>query len=213
LRRRPRRLQAVEVGSEVVGGGEAKDVAGLAWLGSRGGFAKHGGGVETKAEVGAALPVAKVVAGLVAGASEIGDFVLRQTYAVEGIDCVLVHACDGVVGGDDVGVVASAAGEEFATKAGLVVDFEHVDAGMGNARARESGDRFLPRGEGLAGQARDEVEVDVGDSSSAEAAEVLEDHGAIMEAAGLAGFPVDEGLNSKADAIYADTDEGGKRRV
>lgn len=132
------RMRAVKVSSEIVGGGEAKDLAGLVCMGG-GGFAQHGGGVESEAEVGAALPVAEIMEGPVAWAGEVGDFVLSEAGGGEGFNGVLVHARDGVVSGNNVGVVASAAGEEFAAETGFVVDFKHVDTGVGDAGGDEGG--------------------------------------------------------------------------
>jgi len=207
------RLQGFEIGVKVVGGGEAKEMAGLAWSGRRGGFAQHRRRIESEAEVGTVLPVAEIVARLVARSGEVGDLVLGQARGGEGFDGELVHAGDGVVVGNYGCVVTGAAGEEFPAEPGFVVNFEHVDAGVGDAGSGESGDGFLPGSEGLAGKAGDEVEVDVGDSGGAQPGEVVEDDGAAVKAAGLAGFPVDKGLDAEADAVDAGADESGKGSI
>ena len=61
------RRGAIEEGLELVCGGGAEDVAGAGGIALFRSGAEHGGGVEAEAEVGAALPVAQVVAGLEAG--------------------------------------------------------------------------------------------------------------------------------------------------
>ena len=145
-----------------------------------------------------------------AGAGEVGDFVLVESVGGEGFERRFVEAGYGVVGGDQIGVVAGTAGEKFAAEAGVFVDFKHVDAGVGGAGFGEDGEGFLPGGEGLPGEAGEQIEVDVGDACGAEAGEVVEDDGAGVEAAGGGGFLVDEGLYAEGDAVDAGGGEGGE---
>lgn len=172
------RLRGFEIGLEIGCRGGAEGVAGLAVSG--GGFAQHGRGIEAESEIGAAFPIAQVVEGLKTGAGEVGDFVLVESGAGEGVDGAFVHAGDCVVGGDESGVIAGSAGEELAAEAGLVVDFEHVKAGVGNAGGDEFGEGLLPGEESLSGKAGDEIKVEVGDAGGAETAEVVEDDGAVV---------------------------------
>jgi len=62
----------------------------------------------------------------------------------------------------------------------------------------------------LAGEAGDEVAVDVGDTGMAQAGEVVQDNGAGVESAADLRFAVDEGLDAEADAVDADGLEGGE---
>jgi len=63
---------------------------------------------------------------------------------------------------------------------------------------------------GLAGEAGDEVAVDVGDTGMAQAGEVVQDNGAGVEAAADLRFAVNEGLDAEADAVDSDGLEGGE---
>ena len=138
---------------EVFGVGEADGAVGAK---------EHGVGVETEAEVGIALPVLAVVARLVRRGREVGDFVLREAVLREVRAGGLVELGGEFVGGNAVGVEALAAGEDFAAEAGVFVDFEHVDAEVGEADAGGDVERVLPGGGGLVGEAGDEVGADVG---------------------------------------------------
>ena len=73
----------------------------------------------------------------------------------------------------------------------------------GTPVSRSTADGLLPGGEGLPGEAGDQVEIEVGDSSGAEALEVVEHDRPAVQAAALMRFAIDEGLNAEADAIDA----------
>jgi len=143
-----------------------------------------------------------------ADAGEVRDLVLRQSLCVQSFNCVLVHTGDGVVGGNNFGVVARTSGKQFPSQAGFVIDFEHVNTGMGDARGDEGRERLLPGDEGLARQAGDEVEVDIGDAGGPETGEVVKDNGAGMKPAALVSFAIDERLNSETDAVDTGAHEG-----
>ena len=115
------------VGEELVGVGEADGGVGCVVA------EEHGVGVEAEAEVGGAVPVLEVVARLMRGACEVGDLVLREAVLREPVAGGFVELGGEVVGGGGVGVEALAAGEDFAAKAGVFVDLEHVDAEVGEA--------------------------------------------------------------------------------
>ena len=159
------------------------------------------------------MPVAEIVARLAIGPGEIGDFVLREACGPESFDRIFVHAGNGVVRGDNVGVVTRAAREEFPSQTRFVVDFEHVDAGVRNLGCDEGGDGLLPRSECLAGKAGDEVEAEVANAGGAKAGEVVEHDGSGVKAACVVRFAVDEGLDAKADAVDACSGEGGESGI
>ena len=79
---------------------------------------------------------------------------------------------------------------------------------MIDATFREDVERFVPRSEGLAGEPGDEVDVDVGDASAADAFDVAQGDFPGVKAAGVLGLGVDEGLHAKADAVDAALDHG-----
>jgi hypothetical protein len=106
-------------------------------------------------------------------------------------------------------MISRAAGEEFATEPGFVVDLKHVDAGVRNGGGNERRNGFLPGGKGLAGETGDKVKIDVGKSGCTKSRKVVEDNGAGVEATTLAGFAIDERLDTEADAVDADASEGG----
>jgi len=81
---------------------------------------------------------------------------------------------------------------------------------VGNSGIDEDGEGLVPRGMGLAGEAGDEVAVDVGDTGMAQAGEVVQDNGAGVEAAADLRFAVNEGLDAEADAVDSDGLEGGE---
>ena len=74
-------------------------------------------GVETEAEVRLAVPVLQVVSRLLAGAGEVGDFVLRETAAGERGDRVLVEVRREVVVGYGGRAEAAAVVEHLAAEA------------------------------------------------------------------------------------------------
>ena len=57
--------------------------------------------------------------------------------------------------------------------------------------------------QGLASEASDEIDVEIGDAGGAEALEIAEDGSAIVQAAAGMGFAINEGLHTEADAIDA----------
>jgi uncharacterized protein (UPF0212 family) len=60
----------------------------------------------------------------------------------------------------------------------------------------------------LVRQAGDQVDIDVGNSCGPEVGNVVEHRGALVQASDRGGLLIDEGLNAKADAIHAATQEG-----
>ena len=175
-----------------------------------GGRWEHGVGIDAEAVVGEALPITQVVARLVAGAGEVGDFILRDAGGVEALGGSLVE-CDGEgLVGDMVGVVAGATGDEFASQAGVGVHLQHVDADVREFEREGLVERLLPAFGGLVGQAGDEVDADFGDAGVAQAADVVEGDGAAVQAPDGAGFLIDEGLDSERDAIDAGAEQRGQ---
>ena len=155
------------IGGEIVG-----EVVGVGGADGAGGGEEHGVGVEAKAEVGMTAPVLEVVPGVVAGAGEVRDLVLGEAGGVEevGGDGVKVGCL--VVGGEVWGAVAGAGGERFPAQAGVDVDFEEVDADVGDAERDGSGEGVSPAGLGLMREAGDEVETDLRDAGLLEAGDL-----------------------------------------
>ena len=110
-------------------------------------------------------------------------------------------------------MVAGASGEQLAAETRLVVDLEHVDAGMRDVGLNERCNGLLPGRERLAREARDQVDVQVRNPRGAQALQVLEHYSPAVESAALLGFAVDEGLNTEADASDARLGKRCKGRV
>ena len=98
---------------------------------------------------------------------EVRNLVLIETGAIEHFNCDGIHLRDGVVGGNQLGVIACAVRKQFATETLILIDLEHVDAGVRNARAGEGCQRLLPRSEGLACETGDQVDAEICDASGA----------------------------------------------
>ena len=76
--------------------------------------------------------------------------------------------------GNEVRVIAGAAGDQFAAQARVFVDFEHVDADVRHSGRDGLRKRFLPAFGRLVRQAGDQIDIDVGNSGGAQAGDVLE---------------------------------------
>ena len=71
------------------------------------GFAVVGMGSGSQAEIGSAVPVAAVVAGVVAGATEVGDFIVFETSLAQTGTHAIVHPGTGVIiGRGDTAIIA-----------------------------------------------------------------------------------------------------------
>src|SRR4051812_40242358 len=102
-------------------------------------------------------------------------------------------------------VIASTAGDEFAPEPGVVVDFEHVYAGVRHVAGNDLLQRFLPALRALVRQSCDQVDIDVGNSCCPQVSNVLEYGGVLVQAPDRRRLAIDEGLNAKTDTIHATT--------
>ena len=72
--------------------------------------------------------------------------------------------------------------------------------------------RLLPTLGYLVRQSCDQVDIDVGNSCCPEVSNILEHRGMLVQAADRGSLAIDKGLNAKADAIHATTQEGFEER-
>src|SRR4029077_13246689 len=114
-----------------------------------------------------------------------------------------------IVTGDGSGGIARATGEEFAAKAAAFIDLKEIDGNVLGAEAQGLFDGGSPTRGGLIGQARDEIETDVGESRGSQVRDRGENIFAAMHAARGFQFGVVEGLRAEADAVDADGEPGG----
>ena len=159
--------------------------------------------IQSQAKVGTAFPVAQVVTGLKPGTREIGDLVLLEARLRELLDGRFIHASNRVVGWNQAGMVTRAALEHLPAQARILVHLEHIDAGVRDSAVDQYVKRFLPRCKGLAGQASNQIDVEVLDSGLAEAPQVLLHGSPTVQAAGFARFLVNERLDAEADPVRA----------
>ena len=153
-------------------------------------------------------PVFEVVLRFAAGTGEVGNLVLGKAVSGEIRDRLGVQIGDEVVSGDFFGAVATAVDEEFAAQARFVVHLEHVDAGVIDAGFGESAERFIPGVHRLPGQTGDEVNADIVDTGSLDAANIFKGDGAIVQAPDGFRFAVDKRLHAEADARNATFRQG-----
>ena len=102
-------------------------------------------------------------------------------------------------------VIAGAARDQFASQAGVVVDFKHVHAGVRYFVGNDLLQRFLPALRALVRQSCDQVDIDVGNSCRPQVSNVLEYRGVLVQAPDRRRLAINEGLNAKTDAIHATT--------
>ena len=76
-------------------------------------------GVEAEAEIGLASPVLEVVERFGTGTREVGDFILREAGGFQALACGEIETGGGFFVGNEMGVVARAAGDQLET---LVAD-------------------------------------------------------------------------------------------
>ena len=79
-----------------------------------------------------AAPVFEVVAGLLPGAGEVGDFVLVEAVGGEEVAGLLIPVGGLVFAGKGRSAVAGAVGEDFPAEVRVLIYFEEVDAGVGD---------------------------------------------------------------------------------
>jgi hypothetical protein len=115
-------------------------------------------------------------------AGEVGDFVLMNASGVECGAGFEIKVGGGVVVGDKVGVIACAARDEFAAEAGVVIDFEHVDADVRDTGGYGFGEGVAPGLDRLMRESGDEVNTDFEDSGGAKVGDVGESDVTCVEA-------------------------------
>ena len=71
-------------------------------------------------------------------------------------------------------MVTSAVRKHLPAQARILIDFEHINAGVGNAGVSQHGQRLLPGSNGLAGQAGDQIKIQIVNSRGAQPAERLQ---------------------------------------
>src|SRR5208337_776519 len=96
-----------------------------------------------------------------------------------------------------------AASQHLPAQPRVLVHLEHVDAGVGDAGVNEYVERLLPGVECLAGEARDQVDVQVRDSCCTETAQIVRNNRPAVQTPAGMRLAVNEGLHTKADAVYA----------
>jgi hypothetical protein len=99
-------------------------------------------------------------------------------------------------------------GEQFAAKAGVFIDFEHVEAEVGDAGFEGDGDGLAPGGGCLVRKSGDEVEVEVKDAGGAEASDLAEADLAGVKAADGTALLIVEALDAEADTVEAEGEKG-----
>src|SRR5208337_5459139 len=110
---------------------------------------KHRRSIQSHAEVGPPLPIAKIMTRVEVWKAEIGDLVLPQSGRFKPLDGTLVHACNDIFVRHETGAIARATLQYFAAQARVFVYLQHVHAGVRDLGRDESCERLLPGGEGL----------------------------------------------------------------
>ncbi len=169
-------------------------------LGARG-RQQHGVRIHAKAVIGEPLPVSQVVLRLVPGAREVRNLILRDSGCVQALGGALVKRDGERLVWDMVGVVAASPGNQFASQPGVGIHLQHVNAGVRHLQRHDLIERPLPALARLVGQPGDQVDADFADPCLAQAADIVEGHGAGMQPSHGAGFLIDEGLHPQRDAI------------
>ena len=108
-----------------------------------------------------------------------------------------------VLGGRVGGPVARAAAQDFLAQPAVLVDLQHVDRDVRRRQALDPVQRFAPSRFGLAGEAGDEVDIDVGEAGRAQQVHFAGHRGGGVAAAGAPDFEIDEGLHAERDAVDA----------
>src|SRR5689334_2511631 len=108
-----------------------------------------------------------------------------------------------VLVGNKMRVVLSAAGNQFAAQAGILIDFEHVNANVGNAGGNDFFEREAPAIDRLVWEAGNQVEIDIGNSGSTQAGNIGKGCFTRVKPPHGGRFFVYEGLQAEADSVDA----------
>ena len=138
---------------------------------------------------------------------------MPQSVLFKKSDCALVEIRGQLFAGHGAGVIAGAAGQQFAAQAGILVNLQHVNAGVLYAGGDQNLERLLPTGRGLMGHAGDQIDTQIVQPGGADPFEVFEHHRAGMKASGGSRLTIDERLHAEAEAVDAQGEHGGERGV
>ena len=160
-------------------------------------------GVGAEAGVGLHFPVLEVVPRFEARTGEVGNFVTRDSHGGQPLDGHLVELRHLVFGGGLGRAVAGAAAQHLLAEAAVFVHLQHVDGNVRRGQAFDPIEGFAPARQGLAGEARDEIDVAVADAGGLEKPQLL-NHGLRgVFSAGAADFLFHKRLHAQAHAIDA----------
>ena len=124
--------------------------------------------VGAESEIGLQQPIFQVVPRLHAGPGEIRNLVARDAHLRQTLDGDLVEVGGQLVGRGVGRAVAHAAQAQFAAQAAVVIHFQHVDRDVLRRQALHPVERFAPAGLGLAGEAGDQIDIDIADAALAQ---------------------------------------------
>ncbi len=170
-------------------------------------------GIQSETEIRMATPVLQVVTRLASGAGKVRDLILPQSIPLQKRNCALVEIRGQLFARHRAGVIAEAARQQFAAEAGILINFQHVDAGVFYSGGDQDIERLLPSGRGLMGHAGDQIDAQIVQPSRADPFEVFEHHCARMKPSRGRRLTVDQRLHAKAEAVDAQGEHGGERGV
>src|SRR4051794_4663869 len=98
-------------------------------------------------------------------------------------------------------MITIATGDQLATKAGILVNFQHVDAGVGHRRLRESLQRCAPARRSLVWKPGNQVDVHIVNAGSSQLRDVRDRLFRGMKSADRIDFRVYKGLRAEAHPI------------
>ena len=111
----------------------------------KGGIApKHRRRIQPHAQIRPPLPIAQVVPRLESRPREIGNLVLAQSRFPKPLDGPLIHPRNRIVARHEIGVIARSTLKHLAPQARILVHFQHVHAGVRNARTEQAPPATLP---------------------------------------------------------------------
>ena len=160
-------------------------------------------GVGAEAFVGLHFPVLQVVARFEARPGEVGDFVARNSQGGQPLHGHFVEVHHLVLGGGFGRAVACAAAQHLRAQAAVFVHLQHVDGNVRRGQAFDPIERFAPARFGLAGEARDEIDIAVADAGGFEEPQLFRHGLGAVFAAAAADFLFHERLHAQAHAIDA----------
>src|ERR1019366_8844236 len=109
--------------------------------------------------------------------------------------------------GNEMRVVAAAAGQQLRAQTRILVHFQHVYADVRYARSQRLSDRKAPALLRLVRQSGNQVNADVGDAASTQARYVVQSDGPRVQSSYGRALFVHERLNAQADTIHAATEQ------